>query len=73
MSILHVVTEANGDKNEGEGGEELDPAEVTRYRRWAAQLNYIALDNPVIAYAVKEVARKMSKPVKNDFSRIGQV
>ena len=32
------------------------------YRRTAAKLNYLALDNPMIAFASKEASRTMSSP-----------
>ena len=41
---------------------ERDEHRVARYRRAAAKLNYLALDIPCIAYASKEVSRKMSDP-----------
>ena len=69
MSILHVVT----DVNDEDVDDDLNATEISQYRRWAAQLNYVALDNPVIAYAVKEVSRRMNKPVKLDFSRIERI
>ena len=32
------------------------------YRRTPAKLNYLALDNPLIAFASKEASRKMTSP-----------
>ena len=43
-----------------------DERRVARYRRAAAKLNYLALDNPCIAYASKDVSRKMSDPEPSD-------
>ena len=41
-----------------------DKKRVAKYRRGAAQLNYLALDNPKIAYASKEVSRLMANPTE---------
>ena len=35
---------------------------AAKYRRTAAKLNYLALDNPLIAVASKEASRSMSSP-----------
>ena len=50
----------------GEGGETLirDEARVTRFRRGAAKLNYMALDDPRISYAFKQISQVMSKPTE---------
>ena len=37
-----------------------------RVARYAAKLNHLALDNPYVAYANKEVSRKMSDPEPAD-------
>ena len=37
-----------------------DDRRVARYRRAAVKRNYLAPDNPCVAYASKEVSRKMS-------------
>ena len=50
-----------------------DEHRVARYRRAAAKLNYLALDNPCIAYASKEVSRKMSDPEASDEKSIIRV
>ena len=50
-----------------------DERRVARYRRAAAKLNYLALDNPCIAYASKEVSRKMSDPEPSDEKSIIRV
>ena len=38
--------------------------EATRFRAVAAPANYIAADRPDIQYAVKELYRKLPKPVQ---------
>ena len=50
-----------------------DERRVSRYRRAAARLNFSALDNPCIAYASKEVSRKMSDPEPSDEKSIIRV
>ena len=42
-----------------------DPKRIARFRRAAAQLNYLALDDPRIAYTSKQVAQVMSKPTQD--------
>ena len=48
----------------------LCAADATRYRRAAARINYIALDRGDIAYAAKEISRRMSCPRVRDVERI---
>ena len=55
---------------EEERSEELQGAEATRFRAVAARANYLAADRPDIQYAVKEVRRKMAKPVKGDWQKL---
>ena len=43
--------------------EELSSEEASQYRGPTARLNFLAADRPDIAYAVKELARTMSKPL----------
>ena len=49
------------------------PHRVARYRRSAAKLNYLALDNPCIAFASKDLSRKMSDPEPSDEKSIIRV
>ena len=42
---------------------ELVGAEATRFRAVAARANYLSADRPDIRYSVKEVCRRMAKPV----------
>ena len=50
----------------GKGGEVVikDEARATKFRRAAAKLNYLALDDPRIAYASKQISQVMSKPTE---------
>ena len=41
-----------------------DQGRITRFRRTAAKLNYMSLDDPRIAYASKLVSQTMSKPTE---------
>ena len=68
-SGMSGLTHPGGDKEvlEEEGApEELVGAEATRFRAVAPRANYLSADRPDIQYAVKEVCRKMAKPVKGD-------
>ena len=51
----------------------LDAAEMAKYRRAAATLNYIALDRPDIAFSAKEVPRVMSAPISVDLVRLKRI
>merc|ERR1712026_214369 len=42
----------------------VDEARVTRFRRGAAKLNYMALDDPRIAFASKQISQVMSRPTE---------
>lgn len=53
--------------------EELDPASAKIYRAVAARLNYISPDRPDIGFAVKEVARRMSKPRTSDMKKLRKI
>ena len=44
--------------------------EATQYRAIVARCNYLAPDRPDIAFAVKELARKMAKPNQGDWTRL---
>ena len=45
---------------------ELVGAEATGFRAVAARVNYLSADRPDIQYLVKEVCRRMAKPVEGD-------
>ena len=42
-------------------------ADATRFRAVAARANYPSGDRPDIQYAVKEICRRMAKPVRVDW------
>jgi len=50
-----------------------DRKRIARYRRAAAQINYIALDNPKVSFASKEVSRGMAKPTEEDEKKVKRV
>ena len=50
--------------------EPLSEKDATRYRVVIARCNYLAPDRPDISYAVKELARAMSKPTEGDMQRL---
>ena len=50
-----------------EGGDHpLEAAEVTLFRATAARANYLALDRPEVAFAAKELCRRMCEPRRRD-------
>ena len=48
----------------GEGGEKVikEQARITKFRRAAVKLNYLALDDPRIAFTSKIISQNMSAP-----------
>jgi len=57
-------------------GKELeiqDKKRVARFRRAAARINYMSLDNPKLGYASKEVSRGMAKPTEEDERKVKRV
>ena len=68
-----TLSHPGGDKKDiekEEDSEELQGAEGTRFRAVAARANYLAADRPDIQYAVKEICRKMAKPVRGDWQKL---
>ena len=49
---------------------ELVGSEATRFRAVAAGANYLSADRPDIQYSVKEVCRRMAKPVEGDWQKL---
>ena len=70
---MNCLTHPGGDKQvmaaEAET-EALVGAEATRFRAVAARANYLSGDRPDIQYAVKEICRRMAKPVKGDWEKL---
>jgi len=48
----------------------LDGAAATQYRATAARANYLALDRPDMAFAVKELTRSMANPTTYDVTNL---
>ena len=72
-SKLSVLSHPGGDRKvieEEEQSEELQGKEATRFRAVAARANYLAADRPDIQYVVKEVCRRMAKPVRSDWQKL---
>ena len=63
-----------GAKEEGRTQEDseqkLKETDATRYGAIVARCNYLALDRPDIAFAVKELARQMSSPTQGGWTRL---
>ena len=51
----------------------LSGKDITKFRRAAARLNYMALDRPDISSASKVLARGMSKPSSADVIRLKRI
>ena len=52
---------------------ELTGSEATRFRAVAARANYLAADRPDMQYAVKEVCRRMARPVAGDWQKLSRL
>jgi len=50
--------------------EELQGREATRFRAVAARANYLQADRPDIQYSVKEICRRLAKPVTSDWQKL---
>lgn len=73
VSKLSPLSHPGGDKKtieEEEKSEELKGQEATRFRAVAARSNYLVANRPDIQYAVKEVCRRMAKPVSSDWKKL---
>ena len=70
------LTEAKGvatagvDDPEVEEDEELTGQDVFTYRSLSARANYLAIDQPDLMFACKELCRKMSKPTMQAWGRL---
>ena len=53
-----------------EDDEELPEASAVLYRSFAARANYLALDRPDLAFAAKELCRRMRNPGKADLEAL---
>ena len=67
------VKEEGGKAGEGGEGVIVDQTRVTKFRRAAARINYIALDDPRISFASKQISQVMSKPTEEGELRIKRV
>ena len=70
---MSALSHPGGDKKvieEEERSDELQGKEATRFRAVAARANYLAADRPYIQYSVKEVCRRMAKPVESDWKKL---
>ena len=54
------------DVSSHEIAEFMSKEEAAKYRKTAAKLNYLSLDNPMIAFASKEALRSMSSPKQGE-------
>ena len=50
-----------------------DPKRVAKYRRGAAKLNYLSLDDPRISYASKQISQTMASPTEEGEMHIKRV
>ena len=70
MSVLTHPGEEKKAVEEEEQSPELVGTEAARFRAVAARANYLAADRPDIQYAVKEICRKIAKPVHGDWQQL---
>ena len=65
------VKNQQGKDGLGDGVEnQLDGAEAHSFRSTVARANFLALDRPDLAFATKELCRRMSAPTKADTSAL---
>ena len=55
-----------GENNRMNDHDELDDAQITKYRALVARANYLVVDRGDIVFSVKELARCMSSPSRQD-------
>ena len=67
------VREEGGNAGKGDDRAIEDQARVTRFRRAAARINYVALDDPRISFASKQIAQVMAKPTEEGEVQIKRV
>ena len=70
---MSTLSHPGGDKKaieDEEQSDELQGKEATRFRAVAVRANYLAADRPDIQYSVKEVCRRMAKPVESDWKKL---
>ncbi len=74
-AVRTPVVKSDKVKVEAESGnEELLDAETTRwFRSGAARANYLAMDRPELAFATKELCRRMTAPTRRDMAALGRV
>ena len=60
------LTKKIGKAHGHDDSEHIPAQDQTAFRALAARANFLALDKPDIAYAVKEIARRMSDPRQSD-------
>jgi len=54
----------------GAADDELNDDDASLYRSFAARANYLSLDRPDLAYAAKELCRRMQHPRQSDLSAL---
>jgi len=47
-----------------------DKKRIAKFRRAAAQINYMTLDNPMLGFASKEISRGMAAPTEDDERKV---
>jgi hypothetical protein len=76
LGEANIVVTPGAKTNEGKGwlsDAPLDKAAASMYRSCVARANYLALDRPDIAFAVKEACRDMSAPTTASWEKIKRV
>ena len=76
LGEANIVVTPGAKANEGKGelsDAPLDKTAASMYRSCVARANYLALDRPDIAFAVKEACRDMSAPTTASWEKIKRV
>ena len=70
MNERRLSGKLGGKIDNGSNGNTLSADEMTRYRRIAARVNFLAHDKMDVAFATKEATRRMTSPTKDDWNKL---
>ena len=71
--IVRTAGTKNTKEEEDSGSEPLAGADITSFRSGAARANYVSLDRAELAYATKEICRRMSAPRQADWAALVRI
>ena len=73
MNERRLSGNLGGKIDDDDDGDALSADEVTRYRRIAARLNFLAQDRINIVFATKEATRRMTSSTKDDWNKLVRI